>query len=84
MLSGMTAYESMKQLLFPRITVWQWHIITILFISFAALLVVYFVSRKTDLLLEQISKENTIRQKTEDNLRLSEEKFYKLFHANPD
>jgi PAS domain S-box-containing protein len=84
MLLGMTAYESFKQLLFPAITVWQSHMVTIIFSAFIAVLVAYLVARKTDLLLERIAEENTMRQKSEDSLRLSEEKFSKLFHANPD
>jgi len=84
MLAGMSAYESLKQVLFPRITVWESHIVTIIFSTFVAVLVAYLVTRKTDLLLERIATENSIRQKTQDDLRLSEEKFSKLFHANPD
>jgi PAS domain S-box-containing protein len=80
----MTVYESLKQLLFPRITVWQSHVVTILFSTLIALIVAYLVMRKSDLLLEQIGHENTIRRKTEGDLRSSEEKFFKLFHANPD
>ena len=44
MLSGMTAYESLKQLLFPSITIWQSHIITICFSVFIATLVTYLES----------------------------------------
>ena len=84
MLSGMTAYESLKQLLFPSITIWQSHIITICFSVFIATLVTYLVSRKSDLLLAQISEENMRRKESEDALRLSEDKFSKLFHSNPD
>ena len=84
MLACMTVYESLKQLLFPRITVWQSHVVTILFSTLSALIVAYLVMRKSDLLLEQIGHENTIRRKTEGDLRSSEEKFFKLFHANPD
>jgi PAS domain S-box-containing protein len=84
MLSGMTVYEGVKQLLFPAITVWQSHIVTIFFSTFVAVIIAYFVTRKTDLLLERIEEENRIRRKTEGDLRLSEEKFSKLFHANPD
>lgn len=80
----MTIYESLKQFLFPAITVWQSHMVTIFFSTFIAVMVAYLVMRKTDLLLEQIAEENEIRRRTEDELRLSKEKFYKLFHANPD
>ena len=84
MLTGMTAYESLKQLVVPEITVWQSHVITIFLSTLLAVLVAYFVTRKTNLLLEQIAEENSIREKTERMWRLSEKKFSKLFHANPD
>ncbi len=84
MLFSMTAYESLKQLLFPTITVWQSHIITIFFSTFVALIVAYFVLLTTDRLLRRIAEENILRQKMEDELRVSEQKFSKLFHANPD
>ena len=84
MLSGMTAYEALKQLLFPSITIWQSHIITIFFSVFIATFVIYLVSRKTDRLLVQISEENMRRRESENALRLSEDKFSKLFHSNPD
>ncbi len=83
-LVGMVALESLKQLIFPAITIWQSHLVTIAFSTLVSVLAAYYVSRKADLLIDRISKENMIRQQSESGLRLSEEKFSKLFHANPD
>lgn len=80
----MTLFESIKQLLMPNITVWQSHILTISFSSAAALIAAYLITRRTDSVIKQFSEEIAIRKKTEDELRLSQEKFSKLFQANPD
>ncbi len=80
---SMTVYESLKQLLFPGITVRQSHIVTICFSTFVAIIVAYFVLLRTDQLLCRISGENILRQKMQDDLRVLEQKFSKLFHANP-
>ena len=79
MLSVMTAYETLKQFLFPEITIWQSHIITILFVTFISLIVAYLIMRKTDLVLERSLNENIILREAEEKLRLSEEKFISSF-----
>jgi PAS domain S-box-containing protein len=84
MFMAMTAYESLKQLLLPKVTVWESHIITIFFSTLVAVVVAYLIMRRTDLLLKRIAEENEIRRTMENDLRFSEEKFSKLFHANPD
>lgn len=63
MLVVMAVFESLKQFLFPGITVWQSHIVTIFFTTLVTTGIASFVIRK---------------------ILLSEEKFFKLFLANPD
>ena len=43
MLGGMTVYETLKQTVFPGITVWESHLFTILFSSVSATVAAYFV-----------------------------------------
>lgn len=84
MLLGMTAYEALKQLLLPTITVWESHVITIVFSTGIAVVAALVITRKNDHLLEQVARENTLRRQQEEDCRQSEEKFVKLFRANPD
>jgi PAS domain S-box-containing protein len=81
---GMAAFEFLKQLLFPGITVWQSHIVTVFFTTFISLATAYLVTRKTKFMTIKISENNAIHRGTVSELRLSEEKLSKLFHANPD
>jgi hypothetical protein len=57
MLVGMTIYEWLKQLLFPSITIWQSHIITILFSTGVATVVGFFVLREHARLQQQLANE---------------------------
>ncbi len=84
MLIGMTLFESVNQVFFPEIAVWQLHIVTIFFSTGVAVVVAFLVTRRTDLMFEQISEEIQARRQTETDLRLSKEKLSKIFHANPD
>ena len=84
MLLGMSLFELMKQMLFPEITVWQSHVVTICFSTIAASFTAYFMILRDYQAIEQIEEEITTRRKTEAELRVSEEKLSKLFRANPD
>jgi hypothetical protein len=57
MLVGMTIYEWLKQLLFPSITIWQSHIITILFSTGIATVAGFFVLREHARLQQQLADE---------------------------
>ncbi len=46
MLLGMTIYEVVKQIIFPSISIWQSHIITIFFSTVCATVVAFFILRK--------------------------------------
>jgi hypothetical protein len=47
MLAGMTAYEAIKQNIFPNITIWQSHIVTIVFSTVCATAASFFILRRT-------------------------------------
>jgi two-component system cell cycle sensor histidine kinase/response regulator CckA len=84
MVAGTTLFEATKQMLLPAITVWQSHILTIVFSTVAALFVAFLIARRSDRIIKRISEEIAFRRETERKLRLSEEKLSKIFQANPD
>jgi hypothetical protein len=57
MLVGMTIYEWLKQLLLPNITIWQSHIVTILFSTAVATVAGFFVLREHARLQQQLADE---------------------------
>ena len=59
MLVGMTIYEYLKQLIFPTITIWQSHIITILFCTVCATVAAFFILRKHVALTQALIEERT-------------------------
>ena len=46
MLIGMTAYETLKDIIFPNISIWQSHIITIFFSTFCSVIAAYIIMQK--------------------------------------
>jgi hypothetical protein len=64
MLAGMTAYEVLKQILHPDITVWESHVITIVFSTACAVFASYFILRKV------IEINNTLSTKVVECQRL--------------
>ena len=82
--SAMTLFELARHLLIPNVTAWQSHFLTISFSTVAVLFAAYFITRRSDRIIQQISDEIAIRKQTEMQLRLSEEKLSKIFQANPD
>ncbi|MFH0976381.1 MAG: hypothetical protein V1874_11425 [Spirochaetota bacterium] len=59
MLAGMTLYEVSKQIVHPDITIWQSHIITIIFATLCATVAGYFFLRKHLELNETLIAKNT-------------------------
>jgi hypothetical protein len=51
----MTSYEIIKQLIYTEITIWESHLITIIFTTFLAVSVTYFALRKYHSLLKILS-----------------------------
>jgi hypothetical protein len=66
MLVGMTIYEWLKQLLFPDITLWQSHIITILFSTAVATVAGFFVLREHAGLQWQLANEIAERTRAQE------------------
>lgn len=67
MLTGMTVYEVIKQVILPDITLWQSHLVTILFSTLCAACVSYLVLKR------QIRLNNTLKEKNAESDRLREE-----------
>ena len=70
----MTVYEWSKQELHPEITIWQSHIITIIFASIVAPIAAYFAFRKIENLRRQAIEEVHEKRKAEKQLQLVNER----------
>jgi PAS domain S-box-containing protein len=66
---GMTAFEFFKKLLFPNLSLWESHIITIIFSSVIGTLVAYFILNKYFSLLNQLNQNLIDRQQSEQALK---------------
>jgi len=64
----MTIYEATKQELLPKLTLWESHIITILFTGFTAPLAAYFVIKKVFELKNKLAVELTEKEKAYNQL----------------
>ncbi len=68
MLFFMTLYESVKQMLFPGISVWDSHLITIAFSTVVAGITACFIFKKQAELYRAIAEEMAKRRETENQL----------------
>ena len=87
----MLAFEAVKQVLYPDITLWNSHRATIVFATFLAALAAYYVgshlaalNERLEALVSQVNRELLQLEMSEAALRQSEEKFAKAFRASPD
>ncbi len=71
----MSVYEMTKQVMFPNLTVWQSHIMTIGFSAIVATIAVYFVWRERRSLLQQLAAETCKHRQTDELLQESEKRF---------
>lgn len=69
MLIGMSAYQVLKYLLFPGLSLIKSNIITVLFSSSVATIAAYFILRKRQLLLQQTLKEIKERERAEAEVK---------------
>ena len=76
-LSAMTFYEFFKQFLIPDISIWNSHIITIVFSTILALIVSFFVLKRENKIKSTINQKNQELEKAkndlEENLKRLEE-----------
>jgi PAS domain-containing protein len=84
MLVLMTLYEGIKQVLFPNISLWGSHLITIDFTSVLASLISFFVLDRFHRRYQERVDEIDRRRATEAALRASEEKYGLLFEHSHD
>jgi signal transduction histidine kinase len=73
----LTLYELLKQLVFPHVTIWQSHTITILVGSFVSVVAVFIVSRKQQVLINEIEKSKI---EAENALKIREDFMYTISH----
>jgi PAS domain S-box-containing protein len=66
---GMTGFEFLKNIFFPNLSLWDSHIITIIFISVIGILVAYFILNKHFKLLNQLNQNLIERQQSERALK---------------
>ncbi len=83
MLVSMSAYEMAKQFMFPDISTWQSHLITIIFCSSAATLGVFFIIRKRKRILDMALEEIARRQQVEEKLERRKERYSLLIKHAP-
>ena len=58
MLIGMTIYEALKQFIFPNITIWQSHTVTIIFSTVCASVASFSIFRKLNVLNNELASQN--------------------------
>ena len=68
-LVSMTAFEIIKELVYPTIDPWQSHFVTILFSGLAAVVAGFLALRKQDQLQQQLTVEIAERTQVEERLR---------------
>ncbi len=78
----MFAYEFSKQLLFPRISLWQSHVATICFTTFLTVLAMYAVGRRLHSLNTKLEADIFERERITKALRHSEARYRSLFERN--
>ena len=62
---SMLVYESGKQVIFPKITIWQSHFLTIFFTSLVAIIVGYFTLRRIEAAKQLAESELSAKRKVE-------------------
>lgn len=72
MLALMTVFELAKQFLMPRITIWESHVITILFTSLIAVAILYFPLSESHRERQRATEALAYQKEAEERLRKSE------------
>lgn len=72
-LLGMSIFEVSKQLIHPSISIWESHVVTIIFSSAIATVITFFVWRRQSRFQDQLLTEIKERTKTEEVLRRTQE-----------
>jgi PAS domain S-box-containing protein len=66
---AMTGFEFFKNLFFPNVSLWESHIITIIFVSVIGTVFAYFILKKYFNLLNQLGQNRVDRQQSEQALK---------------
>src|SRR5205823_15026783 len=78
----MFCYELIKQLLFPHITIWQSHLITIGFTTLLAVAAMYAVSGRVRALIRKLAADLLERERMTAAMQLSDARYRSLFERN--
>ena len=84
MVSLMALYEGAKQFLFPDISIWGSHVVTIVFTTLLAVSVSFFILKKFHGCYGDRMAEIARRKETEQSLKASEQKYRLLFEHSRD
>ena len=83
MLVLMTAYEWLKQIIFPNITIWRSHLLTILFTSIIATITSFLIFKKLSIAYKKILDETAFRKTAENALKQSHDTLNTVLSASP-
>jgi PAS domain-containing protein len=83
-LSGMTIFEIVKSLLFPDLTLWQSHIVTIVFSGVVSVIAVLVVNRKQERLHRQLRAEMREHQRKDEALHHAHEELKEILESISD
>jgi len=78
----MAGYEALKQLLFPHISIWQSHVVTICFTTILATLTAYFIGKRLIELNRKLQEDINQREQMSKALEQSEARYRSLFERN--
>src|SRR5258708_3072372 len=80
----MTTYEAIKETVFPELTKWQSHVLTIVFTTLLGCAVAFLVFRKRHELVHQLAEELAERHQAEEALRAEREFIRLVLDTDPN
>jgi two-component system, cell cycle sensor histidine kinase and response regulator CckA len=83
-LVSMSVYESLKQIIFPNISVWQSHIVTVIFSTTCAGAAAYFIFKNQYRLNNILVQKNIENERLNEGLREREQRFTGIIDFLPD
>lgn len=80
-MSFMALYEVAKQVVYPGISIWQSHVVTIFFTTVVATIAAYFIVSRYESYTKTISEERIRRKRSEQALKESESTYRLVFET---
>lgn len=81
---GMFLYELLKTYILPELTIWQSHIITIVFSTIVATSASYLILKRRNILAEELTQKSESYRLALEKLEVSEKKFQDVFNQAND